>query len=68
MRSHRINQAPRRSVFINLKFLGGQIIDTRLLIIDGTTAISYLFGTITYLILISNEIQAPDVERIEVVK
>jgi hypothetical protein len=38
------------------------------MIIAGTAAISYLFGTITYLILISNEIQNPDVEKIKVVK
>jgi len=31
-------------------------------------SISYLFGAITYLILISNEIQAPDIEKIEIVK
>jgi hypothetical protein len=35
------------------------------LIIAGTAAISCLFGTITYLISISNEIQNPDIEEIE---
>jgi hypothetical protein len=39
-----------------------------LLIIAGTTAISYIFGTITYLISISNEIQNPDIEEIELGK
>jgi hypothetical protein len=35
------------------------------LIIAATATISYLFGTITYLISISNEIQNPDIEEIE---
>jgi hypothetical protein len=38
------------------------------LIIAGTAAISYLLGTITYLVSISNEMQTPDVEKIKVVK
>jgi len=38
------------------------------LIIAGTVGISCLFGAITYLVSISNEIQNPDREEIEVVK
>jgi hypothetical protein len=38
------------------------------LIIAGMVAISYLFGSITYLFLISHEIEAPNAEKIEVVK
>jgi len=49
-------------------FRGGQIIDTILLIIAGIAGISCLFGAITYLISISNEIQNPDIEEIEPVK
>jgi hypothetical protein len=38
------------------------------LIIAGIAGISCLFGTIIYLISISNEIQNPDIEEIDVVK
>ena len=39
--------------------------NTILLIIAGTAAISCLLGTMTYLISISNEMQNTDAEKIE---
>jgi len=44
------------------------IIDKMLLIIALIAAICCLFGTITYLIAISNEIQNPDIEDDELEK
>ena len=44
------------------------MIYTLLLIIAGIAGISCLFGAIAYLISISNEIQGPDIEEIEVIK
>ncbi len=44
------------------------MIDTILLIIAGIAGISCLFGIITYLISISNEIQDPDNDEIEFAK
>ncbi len=41
------------------------MIDSILLIIAGIAAISCLFGTITYLVSISNEIQDSDVEEVD---
>jgi len=47
---------------------GGIIINTLLLIGAGTAAVSCLFGTIIYLISISNEIQNSDIEKTEISK
>jgi len=44
------------------------IIDKMLLIIAVIAAICCLFGTITYLVAISNEIQNPDIEDNELEK
>jgi hypothetical protein len=43
--------------------LGGKIINLILYIIAGIAAVSCLFGAITYLVSISNEIQNPDIEE-----
>jgi hypothetical protein len=55
-------------VFLNLISLGGIIINTLLLIGAGAAAVSCLFGTIIYLISISDEIQNSDFEKTELSK
>ena len=54
--------------FLISAFQGGSIIDTLLLLIAGTAAISCLVGAVAYLISISNEMVDADIEDMKAVK